>query len=221
MELTLTVEIDTAGHSKDESDRPDHGSGLEVIELLADSDSLAILSSVNTEFRTVRHLANECELPLSTAYRKVGKLDDAGLLSQRVQLDADGRHTSEYRVRHSSLEVTLTRTTERDPACGSDTQQTSAESQLEWRDRLEGLEMRTDGGSEETSGSPATVGDAHPSDSLFVEITGTDCVVTDQESSISSREIDETTTNLSNYLQVNVTDDGLSDTIGDINPNDH
>lgn len=41
-------------------------------------------------------LARACELPLSTAYRKVDRLVAAGLLAERTRLDPDRNHESEY-----------------------------------------------------------------------------------------------------------------------------
>ncbi|MEF8856503.1 MAG: ArsR family transcriptional regulator, partial [Haloplanus sp.] len=37
-----------------------------------------------------------CDLPLSTTYRKLDELTEAGLLAERTRLCPDGKHASEY-----------------------------------------------------------------------------------------------------------------------------
>lgn len=50
-----------------------------VVEVLADDDAIDLFRHSTTP-KTVRTLAEQGDLPLSTAYRKIGALEDAGLV---------------------------------------------------------------------------------------------------------------------------------------------
>jgi len=52
----------------------------QIIDLLSDDDARAVFLSAD-EPTTVRELAAEHDLPLSTAYRKVDRLHESGLLT--------------------------------------------------------------------------------------------------------------------------------------------
>ncbi|MDR5673433.1 Transcriptional regulator containing HTH domain,ArsR family [Halalkaliarchaeum sp. AArc-CO] len=67
-----------------------------VLEPLDDPDCLAILDAIDEESLSAREIAEVCDLPLSTAYRKLELLADAGIVSQGVRLSTSGNHTSEY-----------------------------------------------------------------------------------------------------------------------------
>lgn len=67
-----------------------------VLEPLDDPDCLAILEAIDEESRSAREIAETCDLPLSTAYRKLELLVDAGIVSQGARLSSSGNHTSEY-----------------------------------------------------------------------------------------------------------------------------
>ena len=67
-----------------------------VLEPLDDPDCLAILDAIDEETLSASELAEACDLPLSTAYRKLELLVDAGLVSQGVRISSSGNHTAEY-----------------------------------------------------------------------------------------------------------------------------
>ena len=67
-----------------------------VLEPLDDPDCLAILDAIDEESLSAREIAEVCDLPLSTAYRKLELLVDAGIVSRGVRLSTSGNHTSEY-----------------------------------------------------------------------------------------------------------------------------
>lgn len=60
---------------------------------------------------------------------------------------------------------------------------------------------------------PAPETRSRPLHTLFEDVTGTTEVVAEQESSASSRDLDEATATLSEDVQAVMTDDGLTDTI--------
>ena len=72
------------------------------------------------------------------------------------------------------------------------------------------METRTDGGEKSKDAAAAR----HERFlALFTEVTGTDELVDEQESMESTRLVDDTTTALSEYVMVAMSDDGLIDTI--------
>lgn len=56
---------------------------------------------------------------------------------------------------------------------------------------------------------------SHRLHALFEDVTGTTEVVTEQEATASSRDVDGETTTLSEDVRTTMTDDGLTDTIDD------
>lgn len=70
--------------------------GDAVLAALGDADCRSILASMDETPQSVAELARACDLPLSTAYRKVDRLVAAGLLAERTRLDPDRNHESEY-----------------------------------------------------------------------------------------------------------------------------
>ncbi|MFB6097483.1 MAG: helix-turn-helix domain-containing protein [Haloferacaceae archaeon] len=78
-----------------------------VLTALNDTDCRRILEATAAEALTASELAEACDLPLSTTYRKVDLLTDAGLLSERVRLRTSGKHPSEYRRSFDDVVVRL------------------------------------------------------------------------------------------------------------------
>lgn len=68
-----------------------------VFDALHDADCREILRETMAEARTAGELSERCDLPLSTAYRKLDLLTRAGLLADRTRLCPAGKHTTEYR----------------------------------------------------------------------------------------------------------------------------
>lgn len=69
-----------------------------VFGALADSDARAILRAADGTQRSALQFADCCELPVSTAYRKVDLLAAAGLLEEHVEVDTGGNHTAVYEL---------------------------------------------------------------------------------------------------------------------------
>ncbi|WP_335998817.1 helix-turn-helix domain-containing protein [Halorientalis halophila] len=67
-----------------------------VLDALDDTDCRAILDAASEDARSANELSDACDLPLSTTYRKLELLTDAGLLEERTRLSATGKHSSEY-----------------------------------------------------------------------------------------------------------------------------
>jgi len=109
-----------------ESDRVDGDDVEPLLEALEDGDCRAILQATSSEALSASELSETCDLPLSTTYRKVDVLTEAGLLEEQIRLCSSGKHTSEYALCiediHLSLgtdngvELEITRRNETDPA---------------------------------------------------------------------------------------------------------
>lgn len=67
-----------------------------VLSALEDPDCRRILAIVASTAATAPELIEQCDLPSSTAYRKLELLNDADLLEERTRIRADGNHVSEY-----------------------------------------------------------------------------------------------------------------------------
>jgi DNA-binding transcriptional ArsR family regulator len=77
-----------------------------VLSALDDEDCRAILL-VADEPRSTQELAERADVPQSTTYRKVDKLREAGLVEERTEIRADGKHTSTYRTDFDAVRVVL------------------------------------------------------------------------------------------------------------------
>lgn len=67
-----------------------------VLELLANDHCRAILTATSGTALTAPELTSRFSIPLSTTYRLVNELEEAGLLEERLRLRPDGHHVSEY-----------------------------------------------------------------------------------------------------------------------------
>ncbi|MFB6220471.1 MAG: helix-turn-helix domain-containing protein [Halolamina sp.] len=72
------------------------GEITELLAVLDDEDCRAVLKATGDEPLSAGELADVCDIPSSTVYRKVERLVDAGLLQEGVRIRASGKHTSEY-----------------------------------------------------------------------------------------------------------------------------
>ncbi len=77
-----------------------------IVGLINDDDAVSLFRSA-TDPKTVSMLAAECDIPLSTAYRKVETLEDAGLIEEVAQGLADASGPAWYRRTVDGVRVTL------------------------------------------------------------------------------------------------------------------
>lgn len=84
--------------------RPD---ATDVLSLVADPECRAILEATATAAKSVGELGTACDLPRSTAYRKVKALVEAGLLDERVRIQPERRNPNEYLLRAGKIALTL------------------------------------------------------------------------------------------------------------------
>jgi DNA-binding transcriptional ArsR family regulator len=67
-----------------------------VLDALDDEECRAILEATKQESLSAGEIADECDLPSSTAYRKIDLLADADLLAEKLRIRRSGKHVSEY-----------------------------------------------------------------------------------------------------------------------------
>ena len=91
---------------RDPSRDPEPPSVDEVLDALADDAARRIVAAL-TEPKTASELSEECDIPLSTTYRKLEKLTDASLLSESTDIRRDGQHTTRYSVSFDAVTVSV------------------------------------------------------------------------------------------------------------------
>lgn len=72
------------------------GEAQPLFEVLEDADCRAILGETDSEALSAKELSEACDLPLSSTYRKLDMLTEAGLLEERTRIRQSGKHPSEY-----------------------------------------------------------------------------------------------------------------------------
>ncbi|PHQ46397.1 transcriptional regulator [Halorubrum sp. C3] len=91
---------------RDPSRDPEPPSVDEVLDALADDAARRIVAAL-TEPKTASELSEECDIPLSTTYRKLEKLTDASLLSESTDIRRDGQHTTRYSISFDAVTVSV------------------------------------------------------------------------------------------------------------------
>ncbi|MFC7137929.1 helix-turn-helix domain-containing protein [Halobaculum litoreum] len=86
------------------SDEPDL---QPVLDALDDEDCRTIIEHLS-EPLTAGEVSEECDIPMSTTYRKLDLLSDAQLLAEGVEVRQDGHHATRYRTDFEDVIVSLT-----------------------------------------------------------------------------------------------------------------
>jgi DNA-binding transcriptional ArsR family regulator len=77
-----------------------------VLDALEDPDCRLIVETL-AEPLTASEVSEATEIPLSTTYRKLDRLGEAGMVEERTEIRADGHHTSRYRVDFEAVVLAL------------------------------------------------------------------------------------------------------------------
>lgn len=79
-----------------------------ILTALDDADCRTILEELGDDvYRSASELSERCDVPLSTTYRKLELLEEAGLLEERLRIRQSGRHASEYARRVEGVRVAV------------------------------------------------------------------------------------------------------------------
>ncbi|GAB7012241.1 MULTISPECIES: helix-turn-helix domain-containing protein [Halolamina] len=99
--------------------------GEDVVDLLGDDYVRTILAETREEPKSVEALSDACDADPSTIYRRVERLEAAGLLTDEQRLDPGGHHYKEYdavleavhvHVRAEGYEIDVDYVEEEEPA---------------------------------------------------------------------------------------------------------
>ena len=82
-------------------------SSEELLELLGEERVRQILAATSREPLSAKALSEECDVALSTVYRRVEDMVAHDLLVERTQLESDGSHHSTYEANVDHLDVDI------------------------------------------------------------------------------------------------------------------
>jgi predicted transcriptional regulator len=81
---------------------------VSLLKELLDKYSYKILLSIIDESKTVFQICNEINVPTSSAYKKIKKLKDSGLLFvDKIEINISGKKVFFYKSKIRSIELTL------------------------------------------------------------------------------------------------------------------
>lgn len=92
---------------RDPSRREEPPSPSEVLDVLSDNAAQRIVKALE-EPMTASQISEECDIPLSTTYRKLDAMTEAKLLEESTEIRRDGQHTTRYAVAFDAVNVSLT-----------------------------------------------------------------------------------------------------------------
>lgn len=77
-----------------------------VLDALDDADCRTIIQHLD-EPMTATEVSEECDIPMSTTYRKLDLLTEASLLAEGTEIRPDGHHATRYRLDFEMVEIGL------------------------------------------------------------------------------------------------------------------
>src|SRR5699024_10603627 len=84
----------------------DHPQLQVVFDALDDPECRTIIKQME-EPMTAKELSEDCDVPLSTTYRKLERLTEASLVEEQTELRASGRHTARYALDFEAVHIDL------------------------------------------------------------------------------------------------------------------
>lgn len=78
-----------------------------LLDVIDDPDCRTVLEATSTDAYSATELADDCDVPLSTLYRKLDRLADAGLLEENLRIRRSGKHVTEYTRRVDAVTVSV------------------------------------------------------------------------------------------------------------------
>lgn len=91
---------------RDPSSREGEPDPRDVLAALSDDDAVEMIAALDGP-KTASQISEECDIPLSTTYRKLERLTDADLLRESTEIRRDGQHTTRYSVAFDAVTVEL------------------------------------------------------------------------------------------------------------------
>jgi predicted transcriptional regulator len=78
-----------------------------VFELLDDELSLTIVTAIRETPKPARELVDECDASRPTVYRRLDRLETAGFVQTRIELDPDGHHRKVFTTDAAAISLDL------------------------------------------------------------------------------------------------------------------
>ncbi|MFZ0511827.1 MAG: hypothetical protein WAM14_09495 [Candidatus Nitrosopolaris sp.] len=86
----------------------DDHNAIILLQELVDRNTCRIIMSTMDLAKTASQICQENELPISSTYKKIRNLYEAGLISvEKINIDSKGKKVLLYRSRIKSLEISL------------------------------------------------------------------------------------------------------------------
>lgn len=79
----------------------------ELLELLGQERIRQVLAATSREPMSAKELSDECDVALSTIYRRAEEMVDHDLLVERTQVEPDGSHHSVFAANIEHLDVDI------------------------------------------------------------------------------------------------------------------
>lgn len=89
---------DVYGNQNAETDQCQTVPAAEVLELLGDEYTRKVLQAVTERPRTGREIIDAANVSKATAYRRLDKLQEMGLVESETKIDPDGHHRKQFRA---------------------------------------------------------------------------------------------------------------------------
>ncbi|ERH11630.1 MAG: putative transcriptional regulator [halophilic archaeon J07HB67] len=89
------------------STRPSTDVVVSGLELLSDDCAREILAVVAEEPTPARRISEQLDVSRTTVYRRLDRLEEAGLLDAQLAYDPDGHHRKEFALAVDQLAVTV------------------------------------------------------------------------------------------------------------------
>lgn len=77
----------------------------ELLEMLGDEYTRRVLAAVTERPRSGREVMDAADVSKATAYRRLGDLEDAGLVESEMVFDPDGHHHEQFHAVIESIAV--------------------------------------------------------------------------------------------------------------------
>jgi len=88
-----------------ESAKDDPVSAEELLELLGDEYTYRVFEAVVEQARTGREIMETAEVSKPTVYRRLERLEEAGLVESGIRVAQDGNHCKEFRAAATGMQV--------------------------------------------------------------------------------------------------------------------
>jgi DNA-binding HxlR family transcriptional regulator len=98
---------ESCGHDYGRSETLDTAQSAELLELLGDAYTQRVLTALSDQARTCREIVGVIDASRATVYRRLCRLEEAGIIETRQQLDPDGHHCKQYSLVPEAIDIEL------------------------------------------------------------------------------------------------------------------